>query len=138
MNGNQDASGWMLFKAWGICICVLQLIFAWCTASFGLAYSNLAYRKVVTWGPYYFTQHPAYVVKLLSFAMLSVPWVDLRGNAGRGRALRNVICLLCLGGVYVLRAATEERHLMAVSEEYRDYSRMMAERWGKWGSWCFR
>ena len=57
-------------------------IFAWCTLCYGLSYSNLSYRTVVRTGPYYFFRHPAYIVKLLSFAMLHVPWVDLRGDNG--------------------------------------------------------
>jgi len=42
----------------------LQATFAWCTVCFGLAYSNLSYRTVVTTGPYYFCRHPAYIVKV--------------------------------------------------------------------------
>lgn len=77
LNGNQNASEWRMFRAWGIAILVLQAAFAACTVSFGLHYSNLSYRTVVTTGPYYFLRHPAYVTKILSFALIHVPWVDV-------------------------------------------------------------
>ena len=41
---------------------------------------------------------PLPILKILAFAMISVPWVDLRGDAGAGRALRNVLCLALLAG----------------------------------------
>ena len=51
----------------------LQAAFAWCTVCFGLAYSNLSYRTVVTTGPYYFLRHPAYVVKVHYLAPCIAP-----------------------------------------------------------------
>lgn len=117
LNGQRNASHWITFRVWGTTILILQLIFAWCTVTFGLRYSNLTYRgKVITTGPYYYFQHPAYIVKLVSFALISVPWLDLRGNDGSLRGLRNVLCLLLLCGVYTLRARTEEAHLLQATK----------------------
>jgi protein-S-isoprenylcysteine O-methyltransferase Ste14 len=123
MNGQQDAQHWVSFQAWGNCIIALNAVFAWCTISFGLNYSNLSHRGIVTHGPYALLRHPAYVVKLLSFAMLSVPWADMRGDAGAYRGVRNCLALLLLAGVYVLRARTEEAHLLSVDggREYLQY-----------------
>jgi len=150
------------FRAWGVALLLLQAAFAWCTLAFGLRYSNLSYRGVLAAGPYYFTKHPAYVTKLLSFAMLSVPWVDLRATshstpavggeyefgavaseevvfeAGCGRRLRNLLCLAGLAGLYVLRARTEEAHLRAVSRGYAGYAAAISRRHSKWFGWlCF-
>lgn len=127
MNGYQRADHWWSFKAWGVTILILQAVFAWCTMSFGLNYSNLSCRTVITTGPYYFFRHPAYIVKLLSFAMLHVPWVDLsKGQRwGKYRNVRGCIALLMTTGVYCMRAWTEEVHLSSVSAEYRAY----AARW---------
>lgn len=130
INGNQNAQNLLIFRMWALAILILQAIFAWCTVCFGLHYSNLSYRRVVTHGPYAFFKHPAYISKLLSFAMLSVPWVDLRGNAGKLRNLRNCVSLLLLVGVYCLRATTEESHLLSVSEDYRKYFASMDGGWG--------
>jgi len=76
--GNTNASARLPFRLWGCTILALQAVFTWCTVSFGLRYSNLSYRTIVSTGPYYFTRHPAYVSKILSFAMIHVPWVDVR------------------------------------------------------------
>jgi protein-S-isoprenylcysteine O-methyltransferase Ste14 len=86
MNNNQNASEWVLFRVWGCAILFLQLVFACCTVSYGLNYANLSYRTVVTSGPYFFLRHPAYVVKILSFAMIHVPFVDIRALASAMKA----------------------------------------------------
>ena len=118
LNGNQDASGWILFRAWGVVLSLLQMAYALCTMHYGLGYSNNSYRKILKTGPYAITRHPQYWTKLLSFAMLSVPWVNLRPDGGYGRALRNMLSLVGLALVYVLRASTEERHLVAAGADY--------------------
>jgi protein-S-isoprenylcysteine O-methyltransferase Ste14 len=42
---------------------LLTGIYAWATVAFGLRFSNLTYRGVLTNGPYAFTRHPAYLSK---------------------------------------------------------------------------
>lgn len=157
MNGQQNASEWLSFRVWGVCILILQLMFAYCTVCFGLRYSNLSYRTVVTSGPYYFLRHPAYTVKLVSFFMLHVPFVDIRtlshivttaknnkdNDSGSGIALwsdqrraylngqacRYCIALLLLTLVYIVRAYTEETHLTAVSGgSYQRYVEQITRR----------
>jgi protein-S-isoprenylcysteine O-methyltransferase Ste14 len=90
MNNNQNASEFLSFRVWGCSILFLQLIFAMCTASYGLRYANLSYRVVITSGPYYFLRHPAYVVKILSFAMIHVPFVDVSTLANAMKQLTHV------------------------------------------------
>ena len=130
----QIAHQQLLLKAYGAVILLLQAMFVWCTMSFGLRYSNLTFRGVVDSGPYYFTKHPAYIVKILAFAMISVPWVDLRRNAGVGRNFRNVATLLLLAGLYYLRAYTEELHLSQASPLYQQYSASIDDRHQRWFS----
>ena len=127
----------LLLRVYGAAILILQAMFAWCTMSYGLRYSNLTYRGVVSHGPYFFTKHPAYIVKILAFALISVPWVDLRKNAGAGRSVRNVATLALLALLYVARAATEEAHLLSVSPEYRLYAATIDERHASWFSFLF-
>ena len=138
MNSYQRADHWISFKIWGVAILLLQVMFALCTMSYGLQYSNLSYRTVITTGPYYVFRHPAYVAKLVSFAMLHVPWVDLSkgSRAGKYQNVRGCLTLLALTGLYCVRAFTEERHLMSVSEEYRTYKNAMDTRWKEMG-WPF-
>ncbi|HEX3847491.1 MAG TPA: isoprenylcysteine carboxylmethyltransferase family protein [Steroidobacteraceae bacterium] len=86
----------------------LSLIYAICTVSFGLRFSNLTHRGIITGGPYRFSKHPAYVAKNLSWWLISVPFVSTQGA---GAALRNCCLLALLNLVYFARARTEERHL---------------------------
>jgi protein-S-isoprenylcysteine O-methyltransferase Ste14 len=113
-----------LYVLWGVAILVLVAIYAWSTAAFGLRFSNLTHRGIITNGPYRWSKHPAYLSKNLSWWMISVPFV---AGAGWFQAVQS--CLL-LGGVnliYFLRARTEERHLSA-DPVYRDYAAFIAER----------
>jgi protein-S-isoprenylcysteine O-methyltransferase Ste14 len=93
---------------WAASIIALALTYAICTASFGLRFSNLTHRGIITSGPYRFSKHPAYVAKNLSWWMISVPFVSAQGP---GAALRNCCLLALLNLVYYARARTEERHL---------------------------
>jgi isoprenylcysteine carboxyl methyltransferase (ICMT) family protein YpbQ len=92
----------------GVAIIVLSVIYAVSTVAFGLRFSNLTHRGIITGGPYRFTKHPAYLSKNLSWWLISVPFAL---NAGALSALRHCVLLLMLNGVYFLRARTEERHL---------------------------
>lgn len=98
------ALGW----AWPAAILMLLAFYAWATVAFGLRFSNLTHRGILTNGPYRFTKHPAYVAKNLSWWLISVPFI----TTGSGfEALRHCLLLLLVNGIYYLRARTEERHL---------------------------
>jgi hypothetical protein len=100
---------WPTLRAvWGALIIVLACTYALCTVSFGLRFSNLTNRGIITGGPYRFTKHPAYLAKNLSWWLISVPFVS---EQGVGAALRNCCLLGLLNCVYYARARTEERHL---------------------------
>ena len=113
-----------LYVVWGSVILLLVFIYMWSTAAFGLRFSNLTHRGIITNGPYRWTKHPAYLSKNLSWWLISVPFI---AGAGWMQAVQS--CLL-LGGVnliYVLRAKTEERHLSS-DPVYRQYAAFIAER----------
>jgi len=103
--GKAFASSPALYVAWGSAILVLVFIYMWSTAAFGLRFSNLTNRGIITNGPYRWLKHPAYVTKNLAWWMIAVPFVS---NTGWSGALQS--CLLLCGAnlVYVLRAKTEE------------------------------
>jgi protein-S-isoprenylcysteine O-methyltransferase Ste14 len=86
----------------------LLFIYALCTVSFGLRFSNLTHRGIITSGPYRFTKHPAYWSKNLSWWLVSVPFVS---EFGWKMALRNCCILGLVNLIYYARARTEERHL---------------------------
>jgi protein-S-isoprenylcysteine O-methyltransferase Ste14 len=94
--------------AWAAVIIALTVIYAICTVSFGLRFSNLTHRGIITGGPYRFTKHPAYLAKNLSWWLISVPFIS---DQGVSVALRNCLLLGLLNAVYYARARTEERHL---------------------------
>jgi len=110
----------LLYVLWGSAILLLVFIYVWSTAAFGLRFSNLTHRGIITAGPYRWVKHPAYMAKNLSWWMISVPFI-----AGGSWLLAIQSCLM-LGAVnliYYLRAKTEERHLAAdpVYRDYQDY-----------------
>ena len=98
----------VLRDCWAGAIIVLSLLYALATVAFGLRFSNLTHRGIITNGLYRFTKHPAYVSKNLSWWLISVPFVWSRDGMD---ALRHCVLLLLVNGVYFLRARTEERHL---------------------------
>jgi protein-S-isoprenylcysteine O-methyltransferase Ste14 len=95
---------------WAVLVIALTLTYSLCTVSFGLRFSNLTHRGIITSGPYRFTKHPAYLSKNLSWWLISVPFVS---ELGWSAALRNCLLLALLNAVYYARARTEERHLSA-------------------------
>ena len=100
--------GYLLQSLWGFAILFCLFIYAWSTVCFGLRFSNLTHRGVITSGPYRWMKHPAYVSKNMSWWLISVPFL---GQASYAEAIRHSILLLSVNGIYLLRAMTEERHL---------------------------
>jgi len=100
--------GYLLQSLWGFAILFCLFIYAWSTVCFGLRFSNLTHRGIITSGPYRWMKHPAYVSKNVSWWLISVPFLD---QASYAEAIRYSILLLLVNGIYLLRAMTEERHL---------------------------
>jgi protein-S-isoprenylcysteine O-methyltransferase Ste14 len=92
---------------WAVAISVLVSIYCLATVAFGLRFSNLTYRGIITSGPYRYSKHPAYLSKNLSWWLISVPFIAVAPAA----ALTNCTHLLAINCIYYLRARTEERHL---------------------------
>lgn len=93
---------------WGSAILVLMIAYALASAAFGLRFSNLTHRGILTNGPYRWSKHPAYVAKNLTWWMIAVPFIS---EAGFAEAVRLSLLLVSVNIVYYLRARTEERHL---------------------------
>lgn len=110
---------------WAGWLALLTAIYAWATVAFGIRFSNLTYRGVLTNGPYRFTRHPAYLSKntfwwcsIMPFMVTSDSWVDM---------VRNTAFLAAVSGIYYWRARTEEAHLLGEDQKYRDYHAWMEE-----------
>lgn len=108
---------------WGSAILALTLLYAWATATFGIRFSNLTNRGILTNGPYRFTKHPAYVFKNASWWLISIPFIPV---LGRIEALRDCLLLLALNAVYYARARMEEKHLSR-DPAYVQYAEWMEE-----------
>ena len=91
--------------------------------AFGLRFSNLTYRGVLTNGPYAFTRHPAYLSKNAFWWLSTLPFLTTGSTAD---AIRNTAILALVSAVYWWRAKTEERHLAAADAKYPAYHAWMA------------
>jgi protein-S-isoprenylcysteine O-methyltransferase Ste14 len=108
-----------LMGAW---LVLLTGVYAWATVAFGLRFSNLTHRGILTHGPYAWTKHPAYLAKNLFWWFETLPFLAVTGSPVD--MIRNTIVLGLVSGVYYWRARTEERHL-AEDPAYRDYAAWM-------------
>lgn len=128
----QDTRDWtywfggheVLLWVWGGLLILLTGVYAWATVAFGLRFSNLTHRGIITHGPYRFTKHPAYVSKNLFWWLSVLPFLVTNDNPAT--AVRNSILLAMVSGIYYWRARTEEKHLSA-DPDYRAYSEWAAD-----------
>lgn len=98
----------VLYALWGSAILACVAVYLWATISFGMRFSNLTHRGILTNGPYRYLKHPAYLSKNLSWWLVSVPFLSAEGS---WQSFLNCLALLMVNGIYYLRAVTEERHL---------------------------
>ncbi len=127
--GEDSWSYWLaehpsFLAVWGACLVLLIALYTSATLAFGLRFSNLTHRGILTHGPYALTKHPAYLAKngfwwaaCLPFLVTTDSLID---------AARNVAGLVLVNAIYFWRARTEERHL-SQDPTYRAYAEWMAE-----------
>lgn len=127
-----NTGGWSYWLAghtallwlWAALMVTLTAVYAWATFAFGLRFSNLTYRGVLTNGPYRFTRHPAYLSKNLFWWTSTLPF--LVTSHALTDMVRNTVLLGVVSGIYYWRARTEEAHLLAEDAKYREYHAWMA------------
>jgi hypothetical protein len=119
--GSWLAGNHTLFVIWGSIILSLIGIYVWASLTFGIRFSNLTHRGILTNGPYSLMKHPAYVSKNISWWMISIPFIS---SAGFIDALQHCLLLFFFNIIYFLRARTEERHLSQDST-YVQYATVM-------------
>lgn len=110
---------------WAAWLVFLTAIYAWATVIFGLRFSNLTYRGVITNGPYRWTRHPAYLSKNVFWWFATLPFLVTSGSATE--AIRNCVLLAVVSAIYYWRARTEEAHLLLEDPKYREYYDWMGE-----------
>jgi protein-S-isoprenylcysteine O-methyltransferase Ste14 len=119
----------VVYVAWGTAILLLTAVHIFSTVPFGLRFSNLTNRGILTGGPFRFTKHPAYLSKNVFWWLIAMPFLTRGGAVDAIRA-----CLLLAGAnfVYFMRARTEERHLSR-DPAYVAYATAMEETgWFRW------
>ena len=115
----------VLLWGWGALLVLLTAAYAWATVAFGLRFSNLSWRGVLTNGPYRFTRHPAYLAKNTFWWLASLPM--LATSHSPVDAIRNTALLALVSALYYWRARTEEAHLLAEDPKYVAYHAWMAQ-----------
>lgn len=125
--GSADWTQWLAGHDWlltavGIALVLLTAIYASATVAFGLRFSNLTHRGILTHGPYAWSRHPAYLSKNLFWWLSTMPFLATTGWVD---AVRNTAVMAAVSGVYYWRAKTEERHLGA-DTVYAAYDGWMA------------
>ena len=107
----------------GVLMAALLFLYVWATIVFGLRFSNLTNRGIITSGPYRLMKHPAY------FAHVANTWIVtfiLFPAAGLPVSVHTTLIPVAFTAIYWLRAITEEQHL-SESDAYREYSAWIAE-----------
>ena len=127
--GGSDWTFWLqnypvVMAVWGVVLVILTGIYAWATVAFGIRFSNLTHRGILTNGPYALTRHPAYVSKNLFWWLSAMPFLVTSGSPLE--AARNTVFLALVNAIYLWRAKTEEAHLLGEDRKYRDYHAWMA------------
>ncbi len=102
-------------------ILVAMGIYAWASVALGLRASNLTNRGIVSRGPYAWIRHPAYAVKNIAWWIGALPAVGAAFAQSFAAGLWALVCVAAWTLTYVLRALTEERHLLMLENGYAQY-----------------
>lgn len=103
-------------------------IYSWASIALGFKASNLTNRGIVTHGPYAFVRHPAYAAKNLAWWLGALPVIGMAFASGNWKAFAySLLALFGWTAIYVLRALTEERHLLMGNNGYAQYAQRV--RW---------
>ncbi len=108
---------------WSLLIIASLFGYVSSTVQFGVRFSNLTHRGILTNGPFRWLKHPGYLSKNISWWLVAMPFLN---SAGTSEAIRMSLLLLCVNGIYFMRAKTEERHL-SNDPVYREYLAFMKE-----------
>ena len=103
-------------------------VYSWASVALAFKASNLTNRGIVAHGPYAMVRHPAYAAKNLAWWIGALPNLYLIVAGGNYRYAAYALLSLCgWTAIYVLRALTEERHLLMGRNGYAEY--MQRVRW---------
>ena len=118
--GNNETA----YLVWGSAILILISIYTLSSIAFGIRFSNLTHRGIITNGPYRYSKHPAYISKNLSWWLIAIPFITVNGNYIA--SIQTCLMLLGVNAIYYMRAKTEERHL-SWDKTYQQYQVAIAQ-----------
>ena len=105
-----------------IVLLVAMAIYSWASIALGFKASNLTNRGIVARGPYSVVRHPAYAAKNFAWWIGAIPTLGVWFASGDLHAVAYSVFSLCgWTAIYVLRAITEERHLLMAGNGYAEY-----------------
>jgi protein-S-isoprenylcysteine O-methyltransferase Ste14 len=111
-----------------IILLAAMTIYSWASIALGFKASNLTNRGIVSRGPYSAVRHPAYAAKNFAWWIGALPsFIVWFGSGDWHAALYSVFAMAGWTTLYVLRAITEERHLLMADNGYAEYMRRV--RW---------
>lgn len=111
-----------------VCSVLSFTVYTSATVCFGLRFSNLTHRGIITTGPYAYVRHPAYAAKNFSWWCVMLPFALYQaGKQWTAAPLLQVLGLVMMSAIYYWRALTEERHL-SQDAEYRVYAKKVRYR----------
>ncbi|MCE5975150.1 DUF1295 domain-containing protein [Sinirhodobacter sp. WL0062] len=99
-----------LYIAWAAAIILMKSLWVWTAMSYGIRFSNLTHRGIITSGTYRWTKHPSYIFKNIFWWLIAIPFIPQDGSVLT--ALQNCALMVGVNLIYYARAKTEERHLM--------------------------
>ncbi|MBI3418938.1 MAG: hypothetical protein HY053_02235 [Proteobacteria bacterium] len=108
-----------LYYVWGSITLLLLVVHMWCDACFGLRFSNLTNRGIITNGCYRFCKHPAYIGKNIRWWMVNLPFM-----AGSIEGFRLSLLLLGVNLIYAIRCWAEEK-MLSRDPDYQAYGLWM-------------
>jgi isoprenylcysteine carboxyl methyltransferase (ICMT) family protein YpbQ len=103
----------LLGAVWGSLAVIAMCSESLGTLTFGMRFSNLTYRGLITTGQFRFTKHPQYISKIFNRFLVFMPFLS---HAGVWGACRTVVLFTVIPLIYFLRARTEENHLSRYPE----------------------
>lgn len=118
-----QSNAWLML-VWGSLTTIAMCTEAFTTMTFGIRFSNLTYRGLMSTGLFRFTKHPQYVSKMVNRFLVFVPFLSWNGVAG---AAWTMFLFTLISLLYYIRARTEENHL-SIHEDYVRYAELMNER----------
>lgn len=122
--GDALAGTYVPYILYGLTVLFFHTLYLVASLNFGIRYSNLSHRGILTDGLFRFTKHPAYLFKNIVWWLVGIPFVT---TGSWTDAVRNSAILLCVNAVYWWRARTEEYNLSR-DPAYVAYALAMNER----------